>query len=184
MFRSSSLSLSLSISLTHTYSLCCSNTTDWWRWERGDTGVHHNLCGLGAFVPHIKMAGMCLCCHLKLLFYCRGHISLLWPAAEQRLHPFASIYLPIWYVCILTVEPKADKVSMCYRLAGIAWLAPGLMLFDCGVFLGCVQSVFYRLLFFSSSEKTNEPGEFHEKRLIQYWNVRRLMILFFLHMIL
>lgn len=34
-----------------------------------------------------------------------------------------------------------------------AWLAPGCMLFDWGIFLVCVRSLFYRLLFFSPLKK-------------------------------
>lgn len=51
--------------------------TDGGEGEERHGGSSHPVWPWGAFVPHIKMAGTRLCSHLKLLFYRRGHFSLL-----------------------------------------------------------------------------------------------------------
>lgn len=116
--------------------------------EWGDeTWAHHALVGLEALVCHIKMVEMQPCCHLKLLFYSRGHFSLL------LLRPLHLQLAHFFNVCILTSKFKGNKANNCYREDGIIRQAQGLKLLHDRIFLDRVQRLFYRLLVSSLSKK-------------------------------
>lgn len=98
-------------------SLHCWQAADWL--SGGDeTWVHHALCGLGAFFSSSRETADALASPSEAVVLQPGNFSPLWPAAEQQLHPFASIYLSVWDVCILTSGFKRGQREWLLKTGG------------------------------------------------------------------